>query len=82
MTENYPLTDMELLFHLLEGLKFYVKIDLSSAYYQIMLDNAAQENCVINTMLGLFKLLSLLQEMKNASGTIQPTIENTLKGLV
>ena len=49
MTKEYPLPDMETIFHELEGSKFYVKIDLSSAYYQIMLDDAAQEICVINT---------------------------------
>ena len=82
MTENYSLPDMETSFHQLERSKFYVKFDLSSAYYQIMLDNAVQEFCVINTMLGLFKLLSLLQEMKNASGMFQRIIVNTLKDLV
>ena len=46
-----------------------------------MLDDAAQELCVINTTLGLFKLLRLSQGMKNASGMFQRTIENTLKGL-
>ena len=46
-----------------------------------MLDDAAQENCVINTMMGLFKLLRSPQGMKNASGMFQRTIENTLKGL-
>ena len=82
MTEDYPLPDMETLFHELEGSKFYVKIDLSSAYYQIMLDDAAQEICVINTTLGLFKLLRLPQGMKNASGMFRRTIENTLRGMV
>ena len=42
-------------------------IDLSSAYYEIMLDDAAQEICVINTRLRLFKILKLPQGMKNAS---------------
>ena len=46
-----------------------------------MLDDAAQEFCVINTTLGLFKLLRLPQAMKNASVMFQRTIENTLKGL-
>ena len=80
MTEDYPLPEMETLFHELEGSKFYVKIDLSAAYYQIMLDDAAQEISVINTTLRLFKYLRLPQGMKNASGIIQRTIENTLKG--
>ena len=81
MTEDYPLPDMETLFQELEGSKFYVKIDLSSAQYQVMLDDAAQEIWVINTTLGLFKLLRLPQGMKNAFGMFQRTIENTLKGL-
>ena len=46
-----------------------------------MLDDAAQEICVINTTLGFFKLLRLPQGMKNASEMFQRTIENTLKGL-
>ena len=79
--QRYPLPDIKTLFHELKGSKFYVKIDLSSAYYQIMLDDAAQEICGINTTLGLFKLLRLPQAMKNASGMFQRTIENTLKGL-
>ena len=34
MTEDYPLHDIETLFHELEGSTFYVNVDLSSAYYQ------------------------------------------------
>ena len=81
MTEDYPLPDMETLFHGLVGSKYYIKIDLSPAYYQIMLDDAAQEICVFNTTLGLLKLLRPPQGMKNASGMFQRTIENTFKGL-
>ena len=77
MTEDLPLLDMETLFHELEGSKFYVKIDLSSAYYQIMPDDAAQEICVINRTLRLFKLLRIPQGMKNASGRFQRAIDNT-----
>ena len=73
---------METLFHEIEGSKFDVNIDISSAHYQIMQVDAAQDICVINTTLGLFKLLRLHQVMKNASGMFQRTIENTLKGLV
>ena len=79
MTEDYPLLDMETLVHKLEGSKFYVKIDLSSAYYRRMLDEAAQVVCVINTTLCLLKLLRLPQGIENAS---QRTTENTLKGFV
>ena len=81
ITEDYPPPDMETLVHEQEGSKFYVKIDLLSAYYQIMLVDAAQEICVINTTLGLFKFFRLPQGMKNASRMFQRTTENTLKGL-
>ena len=47
-----------------------------------MLDDAAQEICVINTTLRLFKTLTLPRGMKNASEMFQRTIENTLKGMV
>ena len=46
-----------------------------------MLDDAAQEICVISTTLGLSKLLRLPQGIKNISGMFQRTIEDTLKGL-
>ena len=64
MTDEYPLHDMESLFHELEGSKFHVKSDLFSAYYEILLDDAAQDLCVINTTVGLFKLLRLPQGIK------------------
>ena len=81
MTEAYLLPYKETIFHDLEGPKFYVKIDLSSFYYQKMLDDAAQDICVINATLGVFKLLRLPQGFKNASGMFQRTIENSLKRL-
>ena len=55
MTGDYQLPDMETLFHELEGSKFHVQYDLSSAPYQIGLDDAAQGICVINTTIGLFQ---------------------------
>ena len=83
MTEDYPLPDIKTLFHELEvGSKFYVKTDLPSAYYQTKLDDAAQAISVINTTLGLLKLLRLHQGLNNTSGMFQRKIENTFKGLV
>ena len=93
MSEDYPLPDMKKhyfmswkdtqRFYLSSSgySKFYSKIHLSSACYQILLDDAAQEICVINTTLGLFKVLRLPQGLRNASGLFQRTIENTLKVL-
>ena len=67
MTDEYPLLDMESLFHELEGSKFHVKSDSSSAYYQLLLHDAAQDLCAMNTTVGFFKLLRLPQGIKNAS---------------
>ena len=70
MTEDYPIIDMETFFM---SWKFRVKIDCLSP------KNATR---VINTTLGLFKLLRLPRRMKNASKKFKRTIDNTVKGLV
>ena len=71
MTDNYPLPDMETFFHELEGSNFMSRMDFSTTCYQIILDDAVQDICVVNTTLGLVKLLRLPQGMQNASGIIQ-----------
>ena len=82
MTQDYPLHDMETSFHEIEGSEFHLNLDLSSVCYQRMLDEAAQDICVISTTLSLFRLLRLPQGMEKASAMFQQTIENTLKRLV
>ena len=67
MTEAYLLPDIETIFHKLHGAKFFAKIDLSSAYYQIKLDKASQDVSTIITSQGLYRVLRLQQGMKNAS---------------
>ena len=81
LTEAYPLPDIETVFHKLHGAKFFAKIDLSSAYYQIELDEEAQEISIINTTRGLFKVCRLQQGFKNASAIFQKTIEECLDGI-
>ena len=49
MDEDYPIPDMETIFHNLHGASYFGKIDLSDAYYQIELDEDAKEICTINT---------------------------------
>ena len=66
---------METLHHELEISMFYVKIHLSSANHQILLDDEVQDVCVINTTLDVFKLLRLHHGMKNPSGIFQQTLE-------
>ena len=43
MDEDYPIPDMETIFHNLHGASYFGKIDLSDAYYQIELDEDAKK---------------------------------------
>ena len=45
MDEDYPIPDMETIFHNLHGTSYFGKIDLSDAYYQIELDEEAKDIC-------------------------------------
>ena len=49
MDEDYPIPDMETIFHNLHGASYFGKIDLLDAYYQNELDEDAKEICTINT---------------------------------
>ena len=81
MDEDYPIPDMENIFHYLHGASYFGKIDLSDAYYQIDLDEDAKEICTINTSQGLFKMCRLPQGLKNSASIFQNCIESTLKGI-
>ena len=43
MDEDYPIPDMETIFHNLQGALFFGKIDLSDAYCQIELDEEVKD---------------------------------------
>ena len=58
VTEGYPLPDTETTFHKVSGAKSTAKIDLSSAYYQIELDDEAQKIATIITTQGLYRVKS------------------------
>ena len=81
MDEDYPIPDMETIFHILHGDSYFGKIDLSDAYYQMELNEDAKEICTINTSQGLFKMCRLPQGLKNFSSIFQNCIESTLKGI-
>ena len=81
MDEDYPIPDMETIFHNLHGASYFGKIDLLDAYYQIELDEEAKDICTINTSQGLFKMCRLPQGLKNSSSIFQNCIKSTLKGI-
>ena len=80
MDEDYPIPDMETIFHNLHGASYFGKIDLSDEYYQFELDEDAKK-CTINTSQGLFKMCRLPQGLKNSSSIFRNCIESTLKGI-
>ena len=81
MDEDYPIPDMETIFHNLHRASYFGKIDLSDAYYRIELDEDAKEICTINTSQGLFKMCRLPRGLKNSSSIFQNCIESTFKGI-
>ena len=81
MDEDYPIPDMEIIFHNLHGASYFGKNHLSDAYYQIELDEEAKDICTINTSQGFFKICRLPQGLKNSSSIFHYCIESTLKGI-
>ena len=78
MDEDYPIPDIETIFHNLHGASY---LHISDAYYQIHLDEEAKDICTINTSQGLFKMCRLPQGLRNSSLIFQNCIESTLKGI-
>ena len=81
MDEDYPIPDMEKIIHKLHGASYFGKNDPSDAYYQIELDEEANDIGTIKTSQVLFKLCRLRQGLKNSSSVFQNSIKSTLKGI-
>ena len=62
--EDYPIPDMETIFHKLHEASYFGKNDPSDAYYQIELDEEAKHICTINASQWLFKMCRLPQGLK------------------
>jgi transposase InsO family protein len=77
-SDAYPIPNVECLFAKLKNAKKFASVDLRSAYWQIELDEAAQDLSTINTSKGLFRVKRLQMGMKNASFIFQRTMENIL----
>ena len=78
---DYPIPDMETIFHNLHGASYFGKIDLSDAYYQIEFDEKTKDICRNNTSQGLFKMCRQPEGLKNSSIIFQNCIESTFKGI-
>ena len=80
-SDAYPLPTVEEIFARIGNSCKFAKIDLTSAYSQIKLDEHAADLSVINTHRGLFRLERLQMGMKNSSAIFQKCMEQMLKGI-
>lgn len=80
-TEPYPTPSTEMLFARLKNATRFAKLDLTSAYWQIELDDAAKELSIINTTKGLYRVNRLQMGMKNSSAIFQRAMESALGDL-
>ena len=80
-SDAYPMPTVEEIFARIGNSCKFAKIDLTSAYSQIKLDEHAAELSVINTHKGLFRINRLQMGMKNSSAIFQKCMEQLLKGV-
>ena len=79
--EQYPLPKPDDLFTALAGGKQFSKIDLTSAYQQMSLDEKSRELVTINTHKGLYQYTRLPFGVASAPAIFQKTMDVVLKGL-
>ncbi|XP_013404718.1 uncharacterized protein K02A2.6 [Lingula anatina] len=77
--EQYPLPTAKDLFSTLAGGTVFTKIDLSSAYAQLELDEESQKYLVVNTHKGLYKFKRLAYGVKSAPMIFQCVMDQMLK---
>ena len=79
--DRHPIPKVEDLFAKLSGGVIFSKLDLSSAYQQLELDEESKQYTVINTHRGLFHFNRLPFGISSAPGIFQRTMENLLNGI-
>ena len=76
--DQYPLPRVEELFSKLSGCQVFSKIDLKSAYNQLVLDERSREYLTVNTPRGLLRPLRLTFGYASAVSLFQRTLETLL----
>lgn len=79
--EQYPLPTLEDLRWKLAGGEKFTKLDLSHAYFQLMLDEESKKYTTINTHRGMFQYNRLPFGISSAPAIFQRTIESLLQGI-
>ena len=78
---EYPMSTAEELFAQLTGGQSFSKLDLSSAYQQVLLDEESRQYVTINTHLGLFRYTCLPFGVAASPAIFQQTMDSILSGL-
>ena len=80
-TEQFPIPTLEEIRGKVSAWKKFTKIDLRSAYQQLVLDEESQKLCTINTHKGLFRYTRLPFGISSSPAIWQRFIEQVLAGL-
>ena len=80
-TEQFPIPTLEEIRGNMSTWEKFAKIDLRSAYQQMVLDKASQQLCTINTHKGLFRYTRLPCGISSSPAIWQRFIEQVLAGL-
>jgi len=80
-TEQFPIPTLQEIGGKVATWKKFTKIDLRSAYQQMVLDKASQQLCTINTHRDLFRYTRLPFGSSSSPAIWQPFIEQVLAGL-
>ncbi|CAF1460993.1 unnamed protein product [Adineta ricciae] len=79
--DQYPLPRPDELFAVLNGGKFFSKIDFSEAYLQVPMDETSKNILVINTHKGLYRYNRLPFGIASAPSIFQKLMDTMLSGL-
>ncbi len=79
--KEHPLPTSDELLQSLNGGQKFSKLDMSSAYQQVQLDESSREYVTINTHLGLYRYTRLAFGISSATAIFQELMEKILSGL-
>ena len=80
-TQQHPLPQIDDLFSKLQGGKFFTKLDLSDAYFQIELDDDSKKICVINTPFGIYRYNCLPFGIASAPAIFMSVMDQMMSSL-